>query len=216
MRRRRGLWITLGVIVALLAVVKIGAFVFINKAVNDDTIPKSADLFAPGAPRTAMAIWAHEDDEVTSAGTLAEMAKSGAKVTLVYLTHGEGAHFTGFTADQLYKMRPEEAKAAGHALDIDDVVVLDYGDGKLPGSDAAKAKGDLKALIAARRPSTIISFDGKIGYYGHADHAQVGRWASEVGGGGGERPRLSRAAAVSGDTARSDDRPGAEVHQSFP
>ena len=180
--RRRHLRLGIGLAAAVLVVVALAgaAFVFVNKAVNDDAIPKAADLFAPGAPRVAMAVWAHPDDEITSAGTLAAVARSGAKVTLVYLTHGEGAHFTGFTADQLYRMRPEEAKAAGHALGIEDVVVLDYGDSKLPVADAAKAKGDLKALIAARRPSTIISFDDRIGYYGHADHAQTGRWVEEL------------------------------------
>jgi N-acetylglucosamine malate deacetylase 2 len=170
--------------IALVAVVAFcGAFLLIRHAVNDGRVPVAAStdqLFAPGAPHTVMAVWAHPDDEVTSAGTLARLAHDGARVTLVYFTHGEGAHFTGFSPDQLYRMRPEEAKAAGRALGIQDVVVLDYGDGKLPRADADRARADLSALIAARRPSTVISFDERVGYYGHPDHAQVGRWTAEV------------------------------------
>jgi LmbE family N-acetylglucosaminyl deacetylase len=170
--------------VAALVLLVLGAgFVFLNRAVNDDVVPKLAatdSLFAPGAAHVAMAVWAHPDDEITSAGTLARLVHAGAKVTLVYFTHGEGAHFTGYTADQLYRMRPEEAQAAGRALGVSDVVVLDYGDSKLTTADAGKAKADLAALIASRRPSTIIGFDERVGYYGHPDHAQVGRWTAEV------------------------------------
>ena len=174
------LWTVVAGLVALVSVVAVAGFLVLRGAVNDDAIPRSADLFAPGAPKTAMAVWAHPDDEITSAGTLARLAKAGARVTLVYFTHGEGAHFTGYSREQLYAMRPKEAEAAGRALGVARVVVLDYGDAKLPGADAARAKADLVALIAQERPSTVISFDGKVGYYGHADHAQVGRWTDEV------------------------------------
>jgi LmbE family N-acetylglucosaminyl deacetylase len=160
-----------------------GVFLVLRHAVNDDGVPiarATGELFAPGAPHTVIAVWAHPDDEITAAGTLARLAHDGAKVTLVYLTHGEGAHFTGYSRDQLYALRPEEAKAAGKALGVGDVVVLDYGDGKLPAADAAKAKADLAALIAVRRPSTVFSFDDRVGYYGHPDHAQAGRWTAEL------------------------------------
>ena len=165
---------------ALVLVAAVAVFLVLRGAVNDDAIPRSADLFAPGAPHVAMAVWAHPDDEITSAGTLARLAKAGTRVTLVYFTHGEGAHFTGYSREQLYALRPQEALAAGRALGAARVVVLDYGDAKLPAADAVRAKADLAALVAAERPSTVISFDEKVGYYGHADHAQVGRWTAQV------------------------------------
>jgi len=98
----------------------------------------------------------------------------------VYFTHGEAAHKTGYSREQLYVMRPQEAVAACRAMGVFDVVVLDYGDGKLPAADAEKAKADIAHLIAARRPSTVFSFDDRVGFYGHPDHAEVGRWTSEV------------------------------------
>ena len=50
-------------------------FVLARAQVNDLKTPLSKDLFPFGAQRRAMAIWAHPDDEITSAGTLAEMAR---------------------------------------------------------------------------------------------------------------------------------------------
>lgn len=179
----KGWGLSLAVTALGLVLMLIGGFLMVRHAVNDAGIPVAAttlNLFAPEAPRRVMAVWAHPDDEVTSAGTLAQLAHDGAQVTLVYFTHGEGAHFTGFTSDQLYRIRPEEAKAAGRALAIKDVVVLDYGDGRLTHANAVQAKADLCALIAARRPSLVISFDDRVGYYGHPDHAEVGRWTAEV------------------------------------
>lgn len=178
-----------GVLVLVLA----AGFIWANHRLNDDRVPVAASadaLFAAGAPKAAMAVWAHPDDEITSAGTLARLAREGAQVTLVYFTHGEGAHHTGYSSGQLYRMRPEEAKAAGRALGVTDVVVLDYGDGRLPKADAAKAKADLSDLIASRRPSTLISFDERVGFYGHPDHAQVGRWTAEVVRAGARDPRF--------------------------
>ncbi len=44
------------------------------------------------------------------------MAKAGAEVTLVYLTAGEAARDTGYTPEELAKVRRVEAKAAGDTL----------------------------------------------------------------------------------------------------
>ena len=172
----------LAVLVALVLLLAVGGFLLVRHAVNDASVPtisSTAALFAPGAPKTVLAVWAHPDDEITSAGTLARMAAEGASVTMVYFTHGEAAHHTGFTAAELYRMRPLEAKAAGDALHAH-VVVFDYGDSKLPQADGARAKAEIAKLIATVRPSTVISFDERVGYYGHSDHAQVGRWTAEV------------------------------------
>jgi LmbE family N-acetylglucosaminyl deacetylase len=171
-----------GVLLVVLVVLA-GVFVIVRLAVNDGAVPvirSTAELFAPGAPHAVLAVWAHPDDEIIAAGTLARLAHDGADVTLVYFTHGEGAHDTGFTSDQLHALRPEEARAAGKALGARDVVVLDYGDSRLTRADPVAAKTALEALILAHRPSTVISFDERVGYYGHPDHAQAGRWTAEV------------------------------------
>lgn len=164
---------------AVLLAALVGLAVFVRHAVNDGRVPRADTLLAPGAPAVVMAVWAHPDDEITSAGALARMARAGAKVTIVWLTHGEAAHHTGYTAAQLYAMRPREAQASARALGAD-AVVLDYGDGRLRRADGARAQADLLALILRLRPSTVVSFDERVGFYGHPDHVQAGRWTAEV------------------------------------
>ncbi len=172
----------LGTLVALAALVMLAAVVLglARGAVNDASVPRASDLVPAGAPRRVMAVWAHPDDEITAAGTLAALARRGAAVRLVYLTHGEAAHGTGWSAAQLWAMRPREAQAAGRILGAASVRVLDYGDGKLVRADGARAKAELRAMIDAFRPSVVIGFDERVGFYGHPDHAQAGRWTAEV------------------------------------
>ena len=157
----------------------VGLALSVRHAVNDGRVPVADTLLAPGASPVVMAIWAHPDDEITAAGTLARMTRAGAKVTIVWLTHGEAAHHTGYAATQLYDMRPLEARVSAHVLGAD-AVVLDYGDGRLPQADAARAEADILRLILQRRPSTVVSFDEQVGFYGHPDHVQAGRWTAQV------------------------------------
>lgn len=167
-------------LLALLVGAAAAAFLIARGKLNDADVPTARDLFTPGAPRRAMAIWAHPDDEITSAGTFAAMTGAGAELTLVYLTAGEAARDTGYTRGELAKVRRAEAQAAGALLGAARVEVLDFPDGGLPAADPAKAKAAIAALIARHQPSLVISFDEKVGFYGHPDHVQTGRWVREV------------------------------------
>lgn len=155
-------------------------FVLARAQVNDLKTPLSKDLFPSGAQRRAMAIWAHPDDEITSAGTLAEMARTGADITLVYLTAGEAARDTGYSRVELAQVRRGEAQAAGNLLGAARVVVLDFPDGGLTRVDAAAARTAIAGLLEQHAPEVVISFDEKVGFYGHPDHVMTGRWVREV------------------------------------
>jgi len=181
---RVGLAITL-----LLAGLAVVLFAFANSRVNDGEVPVADSLLVPGAPKTVLAVWAHPDDEITSAGTLARLAKEeGARVVLVYMSRGEAAKGLGYTAGQLATLRPPEAQAAGKALGAGRVVVLDYPDGGLTGVDATAAKTAIRKLVDEEKPSVVISFDEKVGFYGHPDHAQTGRWVRAVVDDGAAQP----------------------------
>ena len=156
------------------------AFILARARLNDMRVPIRRDLFASGAPRRIMAIWAHPDDEITSAGTLSALARSGADLTLVYLTAGEAARDTGYSREELAKVRREEAKAAGALLGASHVEVLDLPDGGLATTDPAAAKAAIAGQIQRFQPGVIVSFDEQIGFYGHPDHVQTGRWVREV------------------------------------
>lgn len=170
----------LGTLLVLAALASWG-FLALNHTVNDEDVPVARTLLVKGAPKTVVAVWAHPDDEITSAGTLARLAKEeGARLVLVYMSRGEAAKNLGYTAEELARLRPPEARAAGKALGAARVVVLDYPDGGLPGVDAALAEASIRRIIDEERPSVVVSFDERVGFYGHPDHAQVGRWVRAV------------------------------------
>lgn len=165
---------------AVLLALMAAAFLFVRGQLNDSSVPKARSLLFPGAPKTVMAIWAHPDDEITSAGTLAAMAGEGAQVVLIYLTRGEAARDTGYSREALAQVRRLEAQAAGTALGAHAVEVFEWPDGGLATADGEAVKAVLRERIARWSPSVLISFDERIGYYGHPDHVAAGRWAREL------------------------------------
>ncbi|MES2725255.1 MAG: PIG-L family deacetylase [Pseudomonadota bacterium] len=156
------------------------AFLLVRNRLNDGAVPRARSLIVPGGRQTVMAIWAHPDDEITSAGTLAAMAREGAEVILIYLTRGEAARDTGYSREDLARVRGLEAQAAGATLGAHAVEVFDWPDGGLSATDGEAVKDMLRQRIDHWKPSVLISFDEKIGYYGHPDHVATGRWAREL------------------------------------
>lgn len=71
----------LGALLGLIAAL----FLFARDQINDREVPVVRDLIPAGAPQRVLAIWAHPDDEVTSAGTFAAMTARG--VDLLSLIH---------------------------------------------------------------------------------------------------------------------------------
>ncbi|WP_310540032.1 PIG-L family deacetylase [Phenylobacterium sp.] len=165
--------------VVLLVLLGVG-FLLVRNRLNDGAVPRARSLLVPGAPKTVMAIWAHPDDEITSAGTLAAMAREGAQVILVYLTRGEAARDTGYNREDLARVRGLEAQAAGATLGAHAVEVFEWPDGGLSATDGAAVKNMLRKRIDYWKPRVLISFDERIGYYGHPDHVAVGRWARDL------------------------------------
>ena len=156
------------------------AFLFVRGRLNDGAVPTARSLLVPGAPKTVMAIWAHPDDEITSAGTFAALAAEGAQVVLIYLTRGEAARDTGYGREDLARVRRLEAQAAGATLGAHAVEVFEWPDGGLAAADGEAVKDVLRERIDHWKPSLLISFDDKVGYYGHPDHIAAGLWARDL------------------------------------
>lgn len=183
---KKAVFVAIGSVVVLLPVI---GFVCLNLAINDESVSVASSLFPSDAPKVVLAVWAHPDDEITSAGTLARMAREdGARFVMAYLTRGEGAKAEGRTRDSVAQERTLEARAAGDLLGAAEVVMLDYPDGGLQAMDGAAPKEAIRALIGRVRPSVIVTFDDRVGYYGHPDHVQLGRWVREVVGAGAADP----------------------------
>lgn len=96
-----------------------------------------------------LAISPHPDDaELACGGTLARVAKEGARVGLLHLTRGEAG--TRGTAEE----RLGEARCAGSALGAEVVEVLDFGDAALrTGSEEEDA---LIEVLRRLRPELVL------------------------------------------------------------
>ncbi|WP_144119884.1 PIG-L deacetylase family protein [Catellatospora sichuanensis] len=153
----------------------------LNRYVNDTSVPLTDSLFPESAPKRLLAIFAHPDDEITVAGSLRRMSEEAdAEITIAYLTRGEAADVPKVSLSDLAERRTVEANNAGKVLGADNVELFDFRDSELPKADAAKAQETISALIDEYRPSVVISFDDRVGFYGHPDHAQVGVWVKTV------------------------------------
>ena len=168
-------------------------FFWARSRLNDSAVPVSRDMIPPGAPAVVLAVWAHPDDEITSAGTLAGLARDGAMISLLYLTAGEAARDTGHSRKELARIRRAEAAEAGRLLGAAEVEVLDFPDGRLADLDPDLARAAIRARIERFQPSVVLSFDERVGYYGHPDHVMTGRWVREVVAEAGPVRRLYQA-----------------------
>ena len=138
----------------------------------------------PPAPKRAMSIHAHPDDqEFTVGGTLAKWARAGCEIVTICLTRG-GAGSNKYTPldmtrEALVSIREDEQREACRILGVKETIFLDYEDGMLEPSIAMRR--DLTRLIRRHRPEAVLTGDPTVRYYGttymnHPDH----RVASDV------------------------------------
>jgi LmbE family N-acetylglucosaminyl deacetylase len=178
-RTRRAKIIT--TVLVVLALLPVGLVYGLFRYVNDTGVPVTDSLLPADGPKRLLAIFAHPDDEITVAGSLRRMSQEiGSEITLAYLTRGEAADVPKESPAELAKRRTVEVDDARQALGVDHLALFDYPDGGLPATDPAGPKKDISDLIDMYQPTVVVSFDEKIGFYGHADHAQVGVWVGEV------------------------------------
>ncbi|HMH77852.1 MAG TPA: PIG-L deacetylase family protein [Candidatus Udaeobacter sp.] len=138
----------------------------------------------PPAPKRAMSIHAHPDDqEFTVGGTLAKWARAGCEIVTVCITRG-GAGSNKYTPldmtrEALVSLREDEQREACRILGVKEAIFLDYEDGMLEPSIAMRR--DLTRLIRRHRPEVVLTGDPTVRFYGttymnHPDH----RVASDV------------------------------------
>lgn len=136
----------------------------------------------PAATRTVMIIFAHPDDEIAIAGTLAQMKQQNdLQIVGVYLTAGEAGKTGGLVPkEKLAETRMQELQNAGQILGFQELEMLGFPDSGLKNISPDTAKAALLTVIERYRPQVIISFDDKVGLYGHPDHLHTGRWLLEL------------------------------------
>jgi LmbE family N-acetylglucosaminyl deacetylase len=137
-----------------------------------------------------LAVFAHPDDETTTAGTLAAAVASGNHVALACATRGEVGEISRAdlaTPDTLGEVREAELRAAVDIMGIQELIFLDHRDSGMAGTpenddprsfnqaDPQAATGQLVGLIRRIRPDVVITFDPS-GGYGHPDHIATHRY----------------------------------------
>ena len=126
-------------------------------------------------PRTILAVYAHPDDETSSAGALMAMyAAQGVTVHVVTATRGElGSLGTGglvIEREELPKVREAEIRSVlAHYGLTDGPVFLDYRDQELKLADFEELVGKVLAEMERVRPDVVLTH-GPRGISGHDDH----------------------------------------------
>jgi len=155
-------------------------------------------FFTPGvslsqatAPRTLVAVLAHADDEGPVAPILAHYAREGVQVHLLIAT--DGGQGTGFAAargdtvppaQDLVRVRTEEARCAAQALGVKPPILLSFPDGKLGdyvGDRALVYRLTQRVAEELQRlsPDAIVTW-GPDGGTGHPDHRMVSNIVTQL------------------------------------
>lgn len=169
--------VVLYVIAALLCIC--AAILFgLHLTVNDRKVPAKA--WKP-KEHTLLAVFAHPDDEVMVAGTLAALARHGGRVHLLYLTHGEDGPTGGLVEKSgLGQRRRQELEQVKEILGAASLEVLDFPDRYLNTCSIDIVQQEIQSRISQYQPDTVLCFDAELGLYGHTDHAFSGRCTQEL------------------------------------
>jgi len=138
----------------------------------------------PPARRCILAVFAHPDDETsTAAGTFIQYAREGVDIHVVTATRGErGALGTGDLSIErrdLPAVREAELRAVLALYGANQPILLDYRDQELITADFARLTQDVLRAMASVRPDVVITF-GPSGISDHDDHKIIHRVATEA------------------------------------
>jgi LmbE family N-acetylglucosaminyl deacetylase len=173
--------VSLGIIGFILILSPWILILFGRNQLHNHDIPQQEQLVdGPGVKRV-LAIFPHPDDEVTVAGTLMKLRDGGNEARLVCLTRGEKGKSSGIQDEvELAKLRTLEMQKAAGLIGANQLQLLDYPDGGLEKIGVDSLKVILKNLIEEIDPDVLISYDSKVGLYGHPDHRLTGLAVEEV------------------------------------
>ena len=148
---------------------------------HDADVPQREELISSAAKQKVLAIFPHPDDEVTVAGTVMGLKAAGHEVILVCLTRGEKGNAAQIPSEEeLARLRTAEMQRSAKLLGVNQLIQLDYADGGIDDLGMDSLKSLVHALIQAQKPDVLLSYDSKVGLYGHSDHMLTGKAVEEV------------------------------------
>jgi LmbE family N-acetylglucosaminyl deacetylase len=148
---------------------------------HDSDVPQREELIPSVPKQKILAIFPHPDDEVTVAGTVMGLKAAGHEVTLVCLTRGEKGNAAQIPSEEeLARLRTAEMQLSAETLGVDELIQLDYADGGIEALGMDSLKSVVYAIIHTQKPDILLSYDSKVGLYGHSDHMLTGKAVEEV------------------------------------
>ncbi len=137
----------------------------------------------PDSPLALLAVFAHPDDEAyRPGGTLALLARRGARVCLLTATRGQAGSRGEpplCSPEELPAVRERELRCACQVLGIEPPRILDYEDGHLSQTNPEEIIAHILKVVDEVRPQVMLSF-GPDGLSGHPDHIAIGQCAAEA------------------------------------
>ena len=148
---------------------------------HDADVHQREELIPSAAKQKVLAIFPHPDDEVTVAGTVMGLKAAGHEVILVCLTRGEKGNAAQIPSEEeLAHLRTAEMQRSAEILGVDQLIQLDYADGGINALGMDSLKSVVYALLQKNKPDVLLSYDSKVGLYGHSDHMLTGKAVEEV------------------------------------
>jgi N-acetylglucosamine malate deacetylase 2 len=148
---------------------------------HDSNVVKREELIPTIPKKRILAIFPHPDDEVTVAGTVMGLKAAGHQVTLVCLTRGEKGNAANIASEQeLARLRTGEMQQSAQILGVDHLIQLDYADGGMDELGLDSLMKVVHVLIQNQKPDVLLSYDSKVGLYGHPDHRLTGEAVEQV------------------------------------
>ena len=174
----------IGILVFLLVLLVCSPLILIGwgrSMLHDSDVGKREEFIPSSPKKRILAIFPHPDDEVTVAGTVMGLKAAGHQVTLVCLTRGEKGNAANIPSEQeLARLRTGEMQQSAQILGVDSLIQLDYADGGMDELGLDSLMKVVHALIQDQTPDVLLSYDSKVGLYGHSDHRLTGEAVEQV------------------------------------
>ena len=141
---------------------------------------RSDQLIEDSSPQAVMTFFSHPDDEIAVGGTLLSLKEAGHRIVLVCLTKGEAGPTGGLVdREELAETRAGELKKVAEILGAQ-LELFDYPDSGLKEISLDTLKLVAIEMIQKHQPDYVISYDSKVGLYGHPDHVMTSKAMEEV------------------------------------
>ena len=170
-----------GILVFLLILLVCSPLILIGwgrSMLHDSDVAKREELIPSSPQKRVLAIFPHPDDEVTVAGTVMGLKAAGHQVCFTRGEKGNAANIP--TEQELARLRTGEMQQSARILGVDSLIQLDYADGGMDELGLDSLMKVVHALIQEQKPDVLLSYDSKVGLYGHSDHRLTGEAVEQV------------------------------------